>query len=89
MNDDVNAAIARTQAALPGWWFAMGRCGLTCHASVGPDRAFIAEPVLSLFDSGFHADLPNPSTCAAALDDATSQAVAALRKYKERAEIAA
>ena len=63
----LDAALALAERVLPGWWFTAGRCGLTCHASVGPDRAFIPEPTLSLYDDGFHADLPNPSTPALAL----------------------
>lgn len=63
----LDAAEAFAARALPGWWWTTGRCGLTCHASVGPDRAFVAEPALSKYDAGFHADLPNPSTPALAL----------------------
>lgn len=63
----IDAAVALAERVLPGWWWTAGRCGLTCHASVGPDRAFISEPDLSRFDAGFHADIPNPSTPALAL----------------------
>lgn len=63
----VDAAEWLVQKVLPGWWWAAGKCGLTCHASVGPDRAFIAEPDLLKYDEGFHADVLNPSTPAIAL----------------------
>jgi hypothetical protein len=63
----LDAALALAERVLPGWWWTAGRCGLTCHASVGPDSKFIGEPDLSKFDSGFHADVPNPSTPAIAL----------------------
>ena len=63
----LDAALALAERVLPGWWWTTGRCGLTCHASVGPDSKFIGEPDLSKFDSGFHADVPNPSTPAIAL----------------------
>lgn len=58
----IDAAVSLAGRVLPGFWWTAGRCGLTCHASVGPDRAFIAEPDLSKYDAGFHADIPNPST---------------------------
>jgi len=73
----LDAALALAGRVLPGWWWTAGKCGLTCHASVGPDRAFIAEPDLSKYDAGFHADIPNPSTPAIALCVAALKAVAA------------
>jgi len=75
---DLTFAVIRMQESLPGWWFTVGRCGLTCHASVGPDRAFIQPPLLDKYDGGFHADIPNPTTCADALDEAVRKAVATL-----------
>lgn len=71
----LDATVALLERVLPGWWFTVGRCGLTCHASVGPDRAFIQETLLSLYDDGFNADLPNPSTPALALCVAILKAV--------------
>lgn len=73
----LDAALALAERVLPGWWWTTGRCGLTCHASVGPDSKFIEEPDLSKFDSGFHADVPNPSTPAIAL------CIAILRAHSE------
>ena len=63
----LDAAVGLKHRLLPGWWWTAGQCGLTCHASVGPDRAFIAEPDLSKYDDGFHADIANPSTPVLAL----------------------
>lgn len=63
----LDASLALVEDKLPGWWHTSGKCGLTCHASIGPDRAFIAEPLLSRFDGGFDADLPNPTTQAIAV----------------------
>lgn len=76
---DISVAVQIIERALPGWWWTVGKCGLTCHASVGPDRAFVAEPELSRFDVGFHADISNPSTPALAL------CVAALKAHDARA----
>jgi hypothetical protein len=72
---DLIATIDRLERELPGWWFTMGKCDLTCHATVGPDRAFIGEPALSKYDRGFSADLPNPSTLAEALGEAIDLAI--------------
>lgn len=81
--DDMNGAVARFRAALPGWWYTMGRCGLTCHASIGPDRFYIEQPFLNRYDKGFDADIPNPTTCEAALDEAVAKALAALAQDAE------
>lgn len=76
---DLQAAIAEFHSALPGWWFSVGSCSVSCDASIGPDRAYIAEPILTIFDEGIHADLTQPSTLAAALRQVTAEAVEALR----------
>lgn len=62
---------------LPGWWYSSGHCHLTCHASLGPDHSDPAQAERlhkefpseygSPYDSGFHADIPQPTTEAAAL----------------------
>lgn len=78
---DLEMAIAAFKVALPGWWFSMGECEVTCHASCAPT---VQSPHIGLierddrFDSGFHADLPQPSTLAAALEDVMTQALDAL-----------
>lgn len=79
-DEDLVAAIADFRRQLPGWWFTIGECSVSCDATVGPDRARISEPFLSLFDAGFDGDLLQPSTMAAALRGATAQAVEALRQ---------
>lgn len=73
--DDLNGAVARFSALLPGWWFTVGRCDLTCHSTVGPDRAHIPAPYLNKYDRGFSADIANPTTCAAALNEAVRKAI--------------
>ena len=76
----LEAAIIEFKTALPGWWYSVCECQVSCDASCAPttespdvdrierDRAF---------DSGFHADLPQPSTLAEALRDVMRQALAA------------
>lgn len=76
---DLEAAIAEFKKALPGWWFTTGTCSVSCDASIGPDRAYIAEPILTIFDEGIHADLPQPSTAAEALRNVTRQAIEGLK----------
>lgn len=71
-------AIEGIERQLPGWWWTIGACSLTRHASCGPDRTGQDAHLLaqSLFDGGFHADLAD-GTLADALRDVTKQAVAA------------
>ena len=66
---DLLEAVATITRELPGWWWTAGRCDLTCHASIGPDRVGPDAHLLAdrQFDSGFDADLPNPSTVGTAL----------------------
>lgn len=56
-------AIQLLQETLPAWWWTVGLCGLTGHASIGPDyngpqgdwlRKVFPEEI---FDGGFDADL--------------------------------
>lgn len=74
-DDDLTAAINEFYVKLPGWWFTVGRCSVSCDATVGPDLNFVAEPVLSIFDEGIDCDLSNPSTLATALRGATEIAL--------------
>ena len=78
----LEAAIGTIERELPGWWWTTGHCGLSAHASIGPD---ISGPdagllVIELFDGGFHADLLQPSTPARALLHAFEQARKAKRE---------
>lgn len=56
-------AIALLEAALPTWWWTVGRCGLTGHASIGPDYAgphgdWVRQQFPEeIYDAGFDADL--------------------------------
>lgn len=78
-------AIIRFKQDLPGWWYSIGECQVSCDASCGPTRdsahiALIAKD--KRFDDGFHADLPQPSTLADALDDVRLQALDAIKAVK-------
>lgn len=75
----LDAAIAEFRATLPGWWYSVCECSVSCDASCGPDRNWCDAHLLAdrLFDEGFHADLKQPSTLAEALRHVMAQGVAA------------
>lgn len=74
--DDLAAAVSK----LPhGWWWSGGVCSVSCHASIGPDRAYVGQPMLNAFDDGFHADLAQPATLAEAVRACIEQAEEAIR----------
>jgi hypothetical protein len=59
--DYIEAAVFTFERLLPGWWYSVGDCSVSAHASCGPDRAWEDAALLEdrLFDNGFHADLNN------------------------------
>jgi hypothetical protein len=68
--DDLAEAIREFKAALPGWYYSVCECQVSCDATIAPtvespDTAFIERD--PRFDSGFMVDLPQPSTLAEAL----------------------
>ena len=72
--------LADAVAELPsGWWWSGGVCGLTCHASIGPDFQGASPEMLAAFDDGFHADNAQPTTLAAAIMDCIAQAKESIR----------
>lgn len=77
------AAIGRFKRDLPGWWYSVCECQVSCDASCAPTRE---SPHVSLivkderFDSGFHVDLEQPSTLAEALDTVREMALDAIRE---------
>jgi hypothetical protein len=79
---DLAAAIPEFRTSLPGWWFTIGDCSVSSHASCGPDRNHIPQPMLSKFDSGFHEDLDQPATMAQALRSVNLQALEAIREHE-------
>ena len=83
----IDECIAIIHRDLPGWWWTVGLCNLTGHASIGPDyngpdraRLLAAFPV-DLFDAGFDADLAPGGSLQAACDalmDCHQQAIVAI-----------
>ena len=66
----LESTIAQFKEALPGWWYSIGECQVSCDASCGPTSesehiAFI--PKDRRFDDGFHVDLQQPSSLGQAL----------------------
>jgi hypothetical protein len=76
----LETAIADFKRTLPGWWYSVGECQVSCDASCGPTRE---SPDIALiekerrFNDGFHADLLQPSSMADALRDVMAQAIQA------------
>lgn len=84
----LEAAIAEFKAALPGWWFSVCECQVSADASCAPTSETPDIALIALddrFDSGFHADLPQPATLADALRDVMRQALEAKREIDGRA----
>lgn len=66
----VENVIARFRRELPGWWYSLGECQVSCDASCAPtseseDIGLI--PHDDRFNSGFHVDVPQPSKLSSAL----------------------
>ncbi|WP_159975783.1 MULTISPECIES: hypothetical protein [unclassified Novosphingobium] len=84
---DLEEAIARFKADLPGWWFSVGECQVSCDASCAPTSETMDCGIVGIpgsddrFNSGFHADLEHPSSLAAALDTVREQALQALASH--------
>lgn len=76
----LEVTIRQFREALPGWWYSLGECDISCDAScaptgLSPDIALI--PRDERFNSGFHVDVHQPSTLAQALLHVMGEAVAA------------
>ena len=78
--DDLAEAIREFKAALPGWWYSVCECQVSCDATCAPtvesadiNRAAFVSP----FDHGFRVDLPQPSTLAQALRHVMREALEA------------
>ena len=91
----LEATIAEFKAALPGWWYSVCECQVSCDASCAPtvespDIALI-QKAGDMWDAGFHADLRQPSSLAAALRDVMEQALEAKAALApaERSEVTA
>lgn len=79
--DGLEAAIIEFKRQLPGWWFSVAECQVSADASCAPTRESYhidLIPIDSRFDSGFHADLPQPATMADALRVVMKEALEAV-----------
>lgn len=81
---DLSAAIKEFEEALPGWWFSLGACSVSRHASCGPDMKGVDAGLLEnkQFDEGFHCDDADGSL-ASSLRDVMRQALAARETFLE------
>lgn len=79
--------IEEFESFLPGWWWSIGSCSVSGHASCGPDSAGPDAGLLELpdrtFDTGFHQDyIGDVDTVADALRDVMEQAIEAKNKVQ-------
>jgi hypothetical protein len=67
----LDQAVALFTKELPGWWWSVGDCEISAHASCGPNHSGpdgnLIDIESTVFDSGFHVDLRQPSAPAQAL----------------------
>jgi len=66
----VENVIARFRRELPGWWYSLGECQVSCDASCAPtseSKDIELIPQDDRFNSGFHVDVPQPSKLSSAL----------------------
>jgi hypothetical protein len=89
---DLPAAIERLRRELPGWYYKVCECQVSCDATIAPmgespdaDLAQFGNP----FDVGFDCDLRQPSTLAAALNGAIDDALEARASARAKAAKAA
>jgi hypothetical protein len=77
--NDLIAAIKEFETGLPDWWWTVGFCGVSRHASCGPDYSRIEDQLeLKIFDNGFHFDdIAADSTVASSLRNVMRQAMEA------------
>ena len=80
---DLERAIVAFKAALPGWYYSLCECQVSCDARIAPTTE---SPHVALavhgnpFDEGFEAVLPQPSTLAEALLAAAEDALIAIKE---------
>ncbi len=73
-------AVARFKLALPGWYYSLCECQVSCDATCAPTTESADIHLIDMagdpFDSGFRAYLDQPSSLAEALMDVMNQALA-------------
>ena len=80
---ETQAAIADLRQLLRGWWFTMGECSVSAHASCGPDRNGPDAHLLKckVFDAGFDVDIAQPCDLGVALATALRIGYGARKAY--------
>lgn len=70
--DGYEQELAKFAVEFPGWWLTGGVCSISCHCTIGPDAYGPDAALLSArqFDSGFDADIEQPTRMAVALRSA-------------------
>ena len=65
----IDEAIKVLQMELPGWWWKVGECHVSCDATIAPEKGGPDDDLLTFreFDEGFDCDLRQPSTVSEAL----------------------
>jgi len=80
--NELELAIIEFKAALPGWWYSVCECQVSCDASCAPtvesSDVNLIRKAGDHFDAGFHVDLLQPSTLAQALRTVMQQAISAI-----------
>lgn len=84
----LQVAVAEFERALPGWWWSVGACSISAHASCGPDMNGADKHLLPqkvgddrTFDEGFHRDAAQPAQVAESLLDVMRQGLAARGRH--------
>lgn len=79
--NDIEAAIKELKTSLPGWWYSICECQVSCDATIAPTTESpdigLIETAGDRFDAGFDVALPQPSTLAEALRHVTKEALSA------------
>lgn len=82
--DDLPAAIKEFKEKLPGWYYMVCECQVSCDATIAPTTDSIDIDLVWVdpkFDEGFSVDLPQPSTLAQALRHVMQEALETKAKY--------
>lgn len=79
----IEETIAEFKRTLPGWWYSLGECQVSCDASCAPTKMSADIELIDIdknFDAGFHVDILQPNTLSQALRAVMEDALDARRK---------
>lgn len=77
-SNELSAAILRLERDLPGWWWSVGSCPISSHATIGPAPGSRGDWLDDGTFDYFNRDLLRPSTAGQALNACINDALAAL-----------